>query len=87
MSLASQTWVIFCRVVDHFGDAGFCWRLAVALKRLGIGHVVLVIDQLPVLEKLRGEEPLSGVSLLSWSSTEARWNTSGVPSSESADVI
>ncbi|MFM8631536.1 MAG: elongation factor P maturation arginine rhamnosyltransferase EarP, partial [Betaproteobacteria bacterium] len=87
MSLASQTWVIFCRVVDHFGDAGFCWRLAVALKRLGIGHVVLVIDQLSVLEKLRGKEPLGGVSLLSWSDTEARWNKSGVPSSESADVV
>jgi hypothetical protein len=87
LSLASQTWIIFCRVVDHFGDAGFCWRLAVALKRLGIGNIVLVIDQLPVLEKLRGEESLSGVSLLSWSSTEERWNKSGVPSSESADVV
>jgi len=87
LSLASQTWVIFCRVVDHFGDAGFCWRLAVALKRLEIGHVVLVIDQLTVLEKLRGKEPLDGVSIFSWSDTEARWNKSGVPSSESADIV
>ncbi|NBP27297.1 MAG: DUF2331 family protein [Betaproteobacteria bacterium] len=33
---AIQTITIFCRIVDFFGDAGFCWRLAVALKQLGV---------------------------------------------------
>ena len=27
-------WDIFCQIVDNYGDAGVCWRLARALSRL-----------------------------------------------------
>ncbi|MFM8152214.1 MAG: elongation factor P maturation arginine rhamnosyltransferase EarP, partial [Polynucleobacter victoriensis] len=26
-------WDIFCQIVDNYGDAGVCWRLARALSR------------------------------------------------------
>lgn len=25
-----ENWVIFCAVIDNFGDIGVCWRLAVS---------------------------------------------------------
>jgi uncharacterized repeat protein (TIGR03837 family) len=46
-----KTWDIFCRVVDNYGDAGVCWRLARRLARKG-GVVRLWIDDLPTLERL-----------------------------------
>jgi uncharacterized repeat protein (TIGR03837 family) len=46
-----QTWDIFCRVVDNYGDAGVCWRLARRLTRMG-GAVRLWIDDLATLERL-----------------------------------
>ncbi len=30
-----QTWDIFCRVIDNYGDIGVCWRLAVDLASRG----------------------------------------------------
>lgn len=46
-----QTWDIFCRVVDNYGDAGVCWRLARRLAQKG-GAVRLWIDDLATLEPL-----------------------------------
>jgi hypothetical protein len=43
---------IFCRVVDNYGDAGVCWRLA---RQMAFEHglkVRLIIDQLDVLASL-----------------------------------
>lgn len=43
---------IFCRVVDNFGDAGVCWRLA---RQMAFEHgfkVRLIIDRLDVLASL-----------------------------------
>lgn len=46
-----QAFDIFCRVVDHYGDAGVCWRLAQRLVQLG--HPVrLWIDQIQTLARL-----------------------------------
>lgn len=47
-------WDIFCRVVDNFGDAGVCWRLAADLARRGL-EVRLYIDQPAVLATLIGD--------------------------------
>lgn len=44
-------WAIFCRVIDNFGDAGVCWRLASALSQRG-ESVTLWIDQPEILEQL-----------------------------------
>ena len=47
-----RTWDIFCRVVDNYGDAGVCWRLARRLAQTG-GAVRLWIDDLTTLERLQ----------------------------------
>lgn len=39
---------IFCRVIDNFGDAGVCWRLAKGLRSLGV-EPFLCIDNLKTL--------------------------------------
>ena len=45
-------WDIFCRVVDNFGDAGVCWRLARQLVAEEGAAVRLWIDDLASLERL-----------------------------------
>jgi uncharacterized repeat protein (TIGR03837 family) len=47
-----ETWDIFCRVVDNYGDAGVCWRLARRLAQQGATAVRLWIDDLATLERL-----------------------------------
>ena len=46
------TWDIFCKVVDNFGDAGVCWRLARILQREHGLQVRLWIDDLAPLHAL-----------------------------------
>ena len=46
------TWDIFCKVVDNFGDAGVCWRLARILHREHGLRVRLWIDDLATLRAL-----------------------------------
>lgn len=45
-------WDIFCRVVDNFGDAGVCWRLARQLAHEHDAEVRLWIDDVEVLGRL-----------------------------------
>ncbi len=45
-------WDIFCKVVDNFGDAGVCWRLARMLQREHNLQVRLWIDDLAPLQAL-----------------------------------
>ncbi len=63
---------IFCKVIDNFGDAGVCWRLARALSELGL-KVTLWIDDVPRLHHLRPQidvgaslQTLDGFSLRRW---------------------
>jgi len=49
---APLTWDIFCRVVDNFGDAGVCWRLARQLAAEHGARVSLWIDDLQSLHRL-----------------------------------
>lgn len=44
-------WTIFCRVIDNYGDAGVCWRLATDLARRG-ESVTLFIDEPDILSGL-----------------------------------
>lgn len=43
---------IYCQVIDNYGDAGVCWRLARSLARCGLA-VTLWIDDLARLAALR----------------------------------
>jgi uncharacterized repeat protein (TIGR03837 family) len=66
----SLRWDIHCRVVDNFGDAGVCWRLA---RQLAAEHglaVTLWIDDLrslarivPALDPRRDDQGAQGVRL------------------------
>jgi uncharacterized repeat protein (TIGR03837 family) len=57
-------WDIFCRVVDNFGDAGVCWRLASQLAAAG-DAVRLVIDDLAPLAFM-APAGCPGVQVLPW---------------------
>lgn len=64
---------IFCRVVDNFGDAGVCWRLARQLAAEYPVQVRLWIDRLETLQKIspavdadNAEQLVSGVTIRHW---------------------
>lgn len=74
--------MIFCRVIDNFGDAGVCWRLAGRLTERGL-RVLLVIDHPEVLAKMvpslgeadargcAGTQSAAGVAVMHWERFEA----------------
>jgi uncharacterized repeat protein (TIGR03837 family) len=66
-------WDIFCRVVDNYGDAGVCWRLARILAREHGLAVTLWIDAPaalahvdPGVDPSRDVQGLTGVTLRRW---------------------
>ncbi len=48
----TASWFVLCRVVDHYGDAGVCWRLARQLANEHGLDVTLFIDGLATLQRL-----------------------------------
>lgn len=67
------TWDIFCKVVDNFGDAGVCWRLARILHREHGLNVRLWIDDLatlralhPALDAAAPQQQADGVFIGRW---------------------
>jgi uncharacterized repeat protein (TIGR03837 family) len=64
---------MFCKVVDNYGDAGVCWRLA---RQLAAEHGIaprLWIDRLETLARLappldvsRGQQTVAGVEVRRW---------------------
>ena len=59
-------WDIFCKVVDNFGDAGVCWRLAALLHQEHGVAVRLWIDRPQTLQALQPGQ-LNGVEVIDWS--------------------
>ncbi len=60
---------IFCRVVDNFGDAGVCWRLA---RRMADGfgwQVRLLVDQPGLIEQLAPDRS-PAIEVLEWAAAE-----------------
>jgi uncharacterized repeat protein (TIGR03837 family) len=45
-------WDIFCQIVDNYGDAGICWRLARSLSSIHGQAVRIFCDDLPTLNLL-----------------------------------
>jgi uncharacterized repeat protein (TIGR03837 family) len=73
---APHRWHLFCRVIDNFGDAGVCWRLARQLAAEHGRHVTLWIDNLPALGRLApdtaiGIGPHDGVVVHHWDGADA----------------
>lgn len=67
---------LFCQVIDNFGDAGVCWRLARQLAGEYGFRVRLWIDRLAVLQKIcpeviagRPEQTVCGVDIRLWPSS------------------
>ena len=48
----SLRWDVFCRIVDNYGDAGVCWRLARQLHREHGLAVTLWIDDIANLARI-----------------------------------
>ncbi|MBM3391558.1 MAG: elongation factor P maturation arginine rhamnosyltransferase EarP [Betaproteobacteria bacterium] len=81
-----NSWDLFCRVVDNYGDIGVCWRLA---RQLAVEHrmrVRLWVDDLaafhricPEVDPARSDQVCRGV-------TVGRW-TDPFPAAEPADVV
>lgn len=72
---APLTWDIFCRVIDNYGDAAVCWRLACQLAREQRARVRLWVDQLAVLHALcpdvdvtQPRQQVRGVEVRPWDS-------------------
>jgi uncharacterized repeat protein (TIGR03837 family) len=57
-------WDVFCRVVDHHGDLGVCWRLAADLASRG-EQLRLWIDD-PVALAWMAPEGAAGVTVIRW---------------------
>ena len=69
----SQHWDIFCAVVDNYGDAGVCWRLARQLVSEHGLTVRLFVDTLPALARIapaiqpaRAQQIAHGVRVCHW---------------------
>lgn len=81
-----NNWDIFCRVVDNFGDIGFCWRLARQLVAEHGLQVRLWVDDLaslrplcPDIDTTRVVQTQNGVQVNHWTKT--------FPAVEIADVV
>jgi len=67
-------WDIFCQIVDNYGDAGICWRLARSLSSIHGQDVRIYCDDLPTLNLLAsGVDPaiVAKVELLPWEASYA----------------
>lgn len=69
----SPRWDIFCKVVDNYGDAGVCWRLARQLAaehgiapRLWIDKPATLARLAPPLDAAREQQELAGVEVRRW---------------------
>jgi uncharacterized repeat protein (TIGR03837 family) len=81
MPLRAQRWDVFCSVIDNFGDAGVCWRLARQLIAEHALEVHLFVDALPALARIvpaldatRDDQLVDGVQLRRWRGAEGEFS-------------
>jgi uncharacterized repeat protein (TIGR03837 family) len=68
-------WDIFCQIVDNYGDAGVCWRLARSLSKRDDIRIRLFCDDLKVLDKIAHGDAVKtgaalGIEVLPWTSLD-----------------
>jgi uncharacterized repeat protein (TIGR03837 family) len=75
----AQRWVIFCRVIDNFGDAGVCWRLARQLATEFSIQIDLVIDRPDLLTALEPDHALlaNNIQIWDWHPTQDQFPSLG----------
>jgi uncharacterized repeat protein (TIGR03837 family) len=84
-----ERWDIFCRVVDNFGDAGVCWRLARQLAHEHRFNVRFRIDDLASLARLEPavvdapRQTVDGVEVVRWD----RGGETDAPDGIAPDVV
>ena len=73
MSQQRRRWDVFCCVIDNFGDAGVCWRLARQLVAEHGMEVRLFVDAPaafgriePALDATRNDQLVQGVRVQRW---------------------
>jgi uncharacterized repeat protein (TIGR03837 family) len=73
MGQPRRRWDVFCCVIDNFGDAGVCWRLARQLVSEHGLEVRLFVDALaalariaPAIDATRSDQLLDGVRVIRW---------------------
>ena len=83
---APDRWDIFCKVVDNYGDAGVCWRLARQLASEHALDVTLWMDDLatlssiaPGVDRMRDRQQAASVTIHRWSEP--------FPTTAPADVV
>lgn len=65
-------WDIFCQIVDNYGDAGVCWRLARSLAIQHQQNIRLFCDDLHTLKLLMmGSSDIPAIEVLPWESSYA----------------
>ena len=74
-SNAGRLWDLYCRVVDHHGDAGVCWRLAADLAARGERVRLVIDDAAPLAFMAPSGAP--GVQVWAWPGPHA--STDGGP--------
>jgi uncharacterized repeat protein (TIGR03837 family) len=81
-----RRWDIFCQVIDNFGDAGVCWRLARQLAgeygfavRLWVDDLAPLHRLFPALDPSRESQVCLGVEVRRW--------TPAFPQTEAADGV
>lgn len=82
-----QTWAIFCRVVDNFGDIGVCWRLARQLAHEHPLNVTLWVDDLASFAKIRPEINPDLATQTLESVTIRHWPENWLASTPACDVV
>ena len=83
----NKRWDIFCHVVDNYGDAGVCWRLARQLANEFGLSVRLWIDDLVVLQKFRPDIALHRAQQSSAGVTVCHWTQPLPQPVDAADVV
>jgi hypothetical protein len=81
-----QTWDIFCRVIDNFGDIGVTWRLARLLTDEHGKAVRLWVDDLSALSRLMPATDVAAEIQKIHDIEVCRWST-GFPDATPATVV
>lgn len=68
-------WDIFCQVIDNYGDAGVCWRLARALASIDDSRIRLFCDDFSTLDALTPSGAITtgaplNIEVLPWSAAK-----------------